>query len=157
MAALSKRKQVEALGWRFVAVPYFWEEGRLWHNSETGAQSPARYDYENPEAWIATPPAGSPMVERRFEGRSVNAAVRWAFDQEKAPRLDTDLTGVAALVALMGDARASGVMADVVDDMDYRSRPDAELLSLCLDAMAADRIADRGPQCHHHGRRRRQG
>lgn len=108
MASLSKRKQVEALGWRFAAVPYFREEGRFWHNSKTGAKSPARYDYENPEAWIATPPPGSPMAERRFEGRGVNAAVRWAFDQEKAPRPDADLTGVAALAALMGDARAFG-------------------------------------------------
>lgn len=143
MAALSKRRQVEALGWRFAAVPYFWPEGALWHNTETGTKSPARYDYDHPEAWIATPPAGSPMAERRFEGRGVNAAVRWAFDQEKAPRLDADLTGVAALVALMGDARASGVVADVQDDMDCRRRPDAELLSLCNDALGAERAADR--------------
>ena len=142
MAALSKRKQVEALGWRFTAIPYFWEEGRLWHNPRTGERSPARHDYDNPEAWIATPPAGSLCVERRFEGRSVNAAVRWAYDQEKAPRLDADLCGVAALVALMGDARASGVVADVQDDMDAWRRPDAALLSLCADAMGADRIAD---------------
>lgn len=142
MAALSKRRQVEALGWRFAPVPYFWAEGALWHNTQTGEKSPARHDYDTPEAWIATPPAGSPLVERRFEGRSVNAAVRWAYDQEKAPRLDADLTGVAALVALMGDARASGVVADVQDDMDCRRRPDAELLSLCADAMGADRIAD---------------
>ncbi len=143
MATLSKRRQVEALGWRFAAVPYFWPEGAIWRNSETGAKSPARYDHENPEAWIATPPAGSPMVERRFEGRSVNAAVRWAFDQEKAPRLDADLGGLAALVALMGDARASGVVADVHDAMDGRHRPDAELLSLCSDALGAERVADR--------------
>lgn len=142
MAALSKRKQVEALGWQFAPVPTFWEEGRLWHDSQTGEKSPARHDYETPEAWIATPPAGSPLAERRFEGRGVNAAVRWAYDQEKAPRLDADLTGVAALVALMGDARASGVVADVQDDLDTRCRPDAELLSLCADAMGADRIAD---------------
>lgn len=142
MAALSKRRQVEAVGWRFTVFPYFWAEGALWHNRETGEKSPARHDYDHPEAWIATPPAGSPMVERRFEGRSVNAAVRWAYDQEKAPRLDADLTGVAALVALMGDARASGVVADVQDDMDCRRRPDAELLSLCADAIGADRIAD---------------
>lgn len=69
MAALSKRRQVEALGWRFAAVPYFWEEGRLWHNSQTGEKSPARYDYDMPEAWIATPPAASLCVERRFECR----------------------------------------------------------------------------------------
>lgn len=143
MAALSKRRQVEALGWRFAAVPYFWAEGALWHDPTTGEKSAARYDYERPEAWIATPPAGSPVAERRFESRSVNAAVRWAFDQEKAPRLDADLTGVAALVALMGDARASGVVADVQDDMDCRRRPDAELLSLCNDALGAERIADR--------------
>ena len=29
-----------------------------------------------------------------------------------------------------------------MDDMDCQCRPDAELLSLCSDAMAADRIAD---------------
>lgn len=143
MAALSKRRQVEALGWRFAAVPYFWPEGALWHNPTTGEKSPARHDYERPEAWIATPPAGSPIAERRFEGRGVNAAVRWAFEQEKAPRLDANLTGVAALVALMGDARASGVVADVQDDMDCRRRPDAELLSLCRDALGAKRTADR--------------
>ena len=39
MPALSKRKQVEALGWRFAPVPYFWAEGRLWHNSDDGKDS----------------------------------------------------------------------------------------------------------------------
>lgn len=142
MATLSKRKRVEALGWRFTPVPHFWPEGAVWHDSKTGEKSRAHHDYGWLDAWIATPPTGSPLVERRFEGRGVNAAVRWAYDQEKAPRLDADLTGVAALVALMGDARASGVVADVQDDMDARRRPDAELLSLCAEAIGANRIAD---------------
>lgn len=37
----------------------------------------------------------------------------------------------------------SGVVADVRDDMDARRRPDAELLSLCNDALGAERAADR--------------
>ncbi len=143
MAALSKRAQVEALGWGFTAVPYFWSEGRLWHNSCSGEKSPAYHDYEHPAAWIATPPAGSPVAERRFECRRVTAAVRWAFEQTKAPRLNPELAGVAALGALMAAAGASGVVADVQDEANCLRRPDAELLSLCSDAMGAKRIADR--------------
>lgn len=69
--------------------------------------------------------------------------MRWAYDQATAPRLKHDLGGVAALVALMGEARRAGVVADAVDDAAAPpSRPDAELLNLCGEVMGADHIAD---------------
>ena len=143
MAKLSKRAQVEALGWTFKVIPRFWEAGALWHNSETGQQSPAHWDHKHPDGWTATPPAGFPAGPRRFDGSSVNPAVRWAYDQAMAPRLQPDLGGVAALVALMGDARRAGVVADGVDvGCSLPVRPDAELLALCGEIMGADRIAD---------------
>lgn len=143
MTKLSKRAQVEQLGWRITAIPFFWEEGRFWHIRATGQKSPAHYDYERPEGWIVTPPEGFPSPARRFDGSSPNAAVRWAYDQATAPRLKHDLGGVAALVVLMGEARRAGVVADAVDDAAAPpSRPDAELLNLCGEVMGADRIAD---------------
>ncbi len=142
MARLSKRAQVEALGWSFTAMPHFWEAGALWSDSRTGQQSTAHWDHKHLDGWTVTPPAGFPASPRRFDGRSVTPAVRWAYDQAMAPRLQPDLGGVAALVALMGEARRAGVVADGVDGGGAPPRPDAELLALCGEIMGADRIAD---------------
>ena len=142
MAKPSKRAQVEALGWTFKAVPRFWEAGRLWHDPRTGQQSPASWDHKHPDAWIATPPPGFPAGPRRFDTSSPNPAVRWAWDQAMVPRLQADLGGMAGLVALMGEARRAGVVAEGVDAGGVPSRPDAELLALCGEVMGADRIAD---------------
>lgn len=142
MAKLSKRAQVEALGWSFAAIPHFWEAGALWTNSRTGQRSAAHWDHKHPDGWTATPPAGFPASPRRFDGGSVNLAVRWAYDQAMAPRLQPDLGGVAALVVLMGEARRVGVVADGVDGAGVPPRPDAELLALCREVMGANRIAD---------------
>jgi len=148
MAKLSKRAQVEALGWTFTATPRFWAAGTLWHDPATGQQSPVYWDHKHPDAWTATPPAGFPASPRRFDGRSVTPAVRWAYDQAMAPRLQPDLGGVAALVALMGEARRAGVVADGVDGGGAPPRPDAELLALCGEVMGADRIADEARSGH---------
>ena len=148
MAKLSRRAQVEALGWSFTAIPHFWEAGALWSDSRTGQQSAAHWDHKHPDGWTATPPAGFPASPRRFDGRSVTPAVRWAYDQAMAPRLQPDLGGVAALVALMGEARRAGVVADGVDGGGAPPRPDAELLALCGEVMGADRIADEARSGH---------
>ena len=143
MAKLSKRAQVEALGWTFKAVPRFWEAGQLWHDPQTGQQSPASWDHKHPDGWIATPPPGFPASRRRFDNRSPNPAVRWAWDQATAPRLQPDLGGVAGLVALMGEARRAGVVADGTDaGCPLPVLPDAELLALCGEVMGAERIMD---------------
>ncbi len=142
MAKLSKRAQVEALGWTFAAIPHFVAAGVLWHSPATGQHSPAHWDHKCPDGWTATPPAGFPASPQRFDGRSVTPAVRWAYDQAMAPRLQPDLGGVAALVALMGEARRAGVVADGMDGGGAPPRPDAELLALCGEIMGADRIAD---------------
>ena len=143
MAKLSKRAQVEALGWTFTAIPRFWAAGVLWHDPATGRESPERWDYERPEGWTATPPPGFPAGPRRFDTSSPNPAVRWAYDQAMAPQFKPDLGGVAGLVALMGEARRAGVVADGVDvGCTLPVRPDAELLALCGEVMGAGRVVD---------------
>ncbi len=142
MAKLSKRAQVEVLGWTFTAIPRFYAAGALWTNSQTGQRNAAHWDHKNPDGWTATPPPGFSASPRRFDNRSPNLAVRWAYEQAMAPRLQPDLGGVAALVALMGEARRAGVVADGVDGGGAPPRPDAELLALCGEVMGADRIAD---------------
>jgi hypothetical protein len=143
MAKLSKRAQVEALGWTFTAIPHFWEAGTMWHCPETGRQSAERWDYKHPDGWTVTPPAGFPASPRRVDTRSPNPAVRWAYDQAMAPRLKPELGGVAGLVALMGEARRAGVVADGVDvGCILPVRPDAELLALCGEMMGAGRVVD---------------
>ncbi len=112
MAKLSKRAQVEALGWTFVAIPRFFAAGALWHDPATGQQSAEHWDHKRPDGWTAAPPPGFPASPRRFDNSSPNLAVRWAYEQAMAPRLQPDLGGVAALVALMGEARRAGVVAD---------------------------------------------
>lgn len=142
MAKSSKRAQLEALGWKFAAIPYFWKEGSLWHDARTGRKSPAGYDYKNPAGWLVTPPSNNTCEPRRFEGRSPIPAVRWAYEQAMAPQLRSGLGGVAALVALMDEARASGLVADGATDLlPMPQRPDAVLLSLCREALGCDRIA----------------
>ncbi len=143
MAKLSKRAQVEALGWTFKAIPRFWAAGVLWNNRQTGQRSPERWDHKHPEGWTATPPPGFPASPRRFDSRSPNLAVRWAYEQAVAPRLKPDLGGVAALVALMGEAQRAGVVADGGDGGEGAPpRPDAELLALCGEIMGARRVVD---------------
>ena len=142
MAKLSKRAQVEALGWTFKAIPRFWEAGAVWQNSETGQQNGAYWDYKHPKGWVVMPPPGFSASPRQFDNRSPALAVRWAWEQAMAPRLKADLGGVAGLVALMGEARRAGVVADGVDAGGVPPRPDAELLALCGEVMGADRIAD---------------
>ncbi len=143
MAKLSKRAQVEALGWTFTAGPHFWEAGTMWHCPETGRQSAASWDYKHPDGWTVTPPQGFPASPRRFDTTSPNPAVRWAYDQATAPRLQPDLGGVAGLVALMGEARRAGVVADGTDvGCILPVRPDAELLALCGEMMGAGRLVD---------------
>lgn len=59
-----------------------------------------------------------------------------------APVIRPDLTGVSALVALMGDAQQSGVVADIGEEAcGLPLRADAELLSLCREALGCVRIA----------------
>ena len=138
----TKRAQVEALGWTFTVVPSFWAAGALWGNPQTGERSPRHWDSMRPAAWIATPPPGFPASPRRFDGRSPNPAVRWAWEQATAPRLQPDLVGVAGLVALMGEAQRAGVVADCRGAGEGAPpRPDAELLALCGEVMSAERIA----------------
>ncbi len=142
MAKLSKRAQLEALGWTFTAIPRFHAAGTMWTNSQTGQCNAAYWDHKHPDGWTATPPPGFPASPRRFDNHSPNLAVRWAYEQAMAPRLQPDLGGVAALVALMGEARRAGVVADGVDGGGAPPRPDAELLALCGEVMGAERIAD---------------
>lgn len=106
-------------------------------------KSPERWDYERPDGWTVTPPAGFPANPRRFDSSSPNPAVRWAYDQAIAPRLQPDLGGVAGLVALMAEARRAGVVADGADvECVLPVRPDAELLALCGEIMGAGRVVD---------------
>ncbi len=139
----SKRARLVALGWAFVPIPRFWADGALWHDTATGRKSPESWDERNPVGWTAKPPPGFPADPRRFDTSSPNPAVRWAWDQAMAPRLKPELGGIAGLVALMGDARRSGIVADGADtDCALPVRPDAELLALCREVMGAERIAD---------------
>lgn len=143
MAKLSKRAQVEALGWTVTAIPHFWAAGAFWHDPATGQKSPERWDYKHPDGWTAKPPPGFPANPRRFDTSSPNPAVRWAYNQAMAPRLKPDLGGVAGLVALMGEARRAGVVADGADvGCVLPVRPDAELLALCGEIIGAGRIVD---------------
>ena len=80
MAKLSKRAQVEALGWTFTAIPRFWAAGAFWHDPATGQKSPERWDYKHPDGWTAKPPPGFPANPRRFDNSSPNPAVRWAYE-----------------------------------------------------------------------------
>lgn len=99
---LSKRTQLDAMGWKFTAIPYHWHATAL---------RPAFDDYKHPAGWLVTPPDGHPVAARRFDNRSTIPAVRWAYDQAMAPCPDAaGLGGVAGLVALMGAARSSGVV-----------------------------------------------
>ena len=142
MAKLSKRAQVEALGWTFTAIPRFWAAGALWHDPQTGQRSPEHWDHKRTDGWTVTPPPGFPAIPRRFDSRSPNLAVRWAYEQAMAPRLQPDLGGVAALVALMGKAQRAGVVADGCAGEGAPPRPDAELLALCGEIMGAGRAVD---------------
>ncbi len=143
MAKLSKRAQVEALGWTFTAIPRFRTAGALWHDLATGRESAASWDYKRPDGWTVTPPPGFPASLRRFDTSSPNPAVRWAYDQAMAPRLQPELGGVAGLVALMGEARRAGVVADGTDvGCILPVRPDAELLALCAEMMGGGRLVD---------------
>ncbi len=143
MAKLSKRAQVEALGWTFTAIPRFYAAGALWTNPQTGQRNAAHWDHKHPDGWTATPPPGFPASPRRFDNRSPNPAVRWAYEQAMVPRLQPDLGGIAGLVALMGEAQRAGVVADGGHAGEGAPpRPDAELLALCGEVMGADRIAD---------------
>ena len=140
---LTKRAQVEALGWSLTAIPQFWAAGVLWYDPATGRKSPARWDYERPAAWTVTPPPGFPASPRRFDHSSPNHAVRWAWEQARAPQIKPDLGGVAGLVALMTEARRAGVVADGgAAGEGVPPRPDAELLAICGEVIGADRIAD---------------
>ena len=142
MAALSKRAQLELQGWKFTPVPRFWREGALGYNSETGWKSQAHYDHKTPDAWIAVPPAGRQLAERRFENRSPSMAVRWAWERNNAPQPDPDLSGVVGLTALMQAARSSGVISDFREQSSPCAlRPDAELISACREYLGCDRIA----------------
>ena len=117
--------------------------GALWRDPVTGQESPSTWDDKNPVGWLVVPPPGFPASRRRFGTSSPNPAVRWAYQQATAPRLKSDLGGVAGLVALMGEARRSGVVADGADvGCAFPVRPDAELLALCGEVMGAERIAD---------------
>ena len=143
MAKLSKRAQVEALGWTFQAIPHFWAAGALWNNPRTGQRSPEHWDHKRPDGWTVTPPPGFPASPRRFDHRTPNLAVRWAYEQAMAPRLQPDLGGVAALVALMTEAQRAGVVADGGEAGEGAPpRPDAELLALCSEIMGAERVVD---------------
>ncbi len=143
MAKLSKRAQVEALGWTFTAIPRYWAAGVLWHDPTTGRESAASWDYKHPDGWTVTPPPGFPASPRRFDTSSPNPAVCWAYDQAMAPRFQPDLGGVAGLVALMGEARRAGIVADGTDaGCILPVRPDAELLALCGEMMGAGRLVD---------------
>ena len=143
MAKSSKRAQVEALGWSLTAIPQFRAAGILWHDPATGWESPARWDHKRPAGWTVTPPPGFPGGPRRFDTSSPNPAVRWAWQQATAPRLQPDLGGVAGLVALMDEAQRAGVVADGGGAGEgVPPRPDAELLAICGEVIGADRIAD---------------
>ncbi len=91
MAKLSKRAQVEALGWTFTAIPRYWAAGVLWHDPATGRESAASWDHKHPDGWTVTPPPGFRASPRRFDTSSPTPAVRWAYDQATAPRFQPDL------------------------------------------------------------------
>ena len=140
--APSKRAELETQGWTFTAVPRFIAEGLI-RNSQTGWRSPAHYDYEQPEAWVVTPPPGLPISERRFENSSPIPAVRWAWDQAMAPQPSPEMGGVAALTMLAAAARSSGVVFDGDDKAPSPlPLPDIELLNLCREVAGCDRIAE---------------
>lgn len=141
MATLSKRSQLELQGWKFTLVPRFVQEGMI-SNPRTGWVSPAYYDHKNPEAWIAVPPNSLRVAERRFEGRSPNKAVTWAWAQSQAPQPDPNHSGVASLVALMQSAQSLGAISDVREQLcPCAPRLDAELISACREYLGCDRIA----------------
>ena len=142
-ARQSKRAQLVALGWSLTPIPQFKAAGACWCDPTTGEQSPPGWDHKRPAAWVATPPPGFPGNPRRFDSSSPNPAVRWAWQQATAPRLQPDIGGVAGLVALMTEARRAGVVADGgAAGEGVPPRPDAELLAICGEMVGADRIAD---------------
>jgi hypothetical protein len=121
----TKRKQLEAQGWKFTPVMDVYQ-GK-----------------EYPKEWVVTPPSGHHACERRFEAYSDWDAVKWAFEQAKSKPLDSGLSGIAAIADLMNKARTTGVVAEVADTTPVTARPDGELISLCRDVMASERIAER--------------
>ena len=107
----SKRAQVEALGWTFKAVPV----------RRRGADKQQPHRVEKPGVpRLQTsgsvdryPAPGHTAPVRRFGNPSPHPAVRWAYQQATTPKIE--VTGVAALAALMASAGASGVMAEHSD------------------------------------------
>lgn len=78
--ARSKAGRLVAAGWKLLPIPYFWPEGRLWHNSQTGQRNDALISFFSPAGWVAIPPESADMAARVFPNPSPINAIRWAFD-----------------------------------------------------------------------------
>ena len=131
----TKTAQLRALGWNISPVPYLVPEGFLIFAD--GRKSAAYWTTNDPREWLVNPPEGHPVAPRKIEGR--NSAIRWAWTQATAPRLDPSLTGVASLAALASAAATSGKVMEGEDEAGLApARPDAELIALCREAVAAD-------------------
>jgi hypothetical protein len=63
--------------------------------------------------------------------------------QAQAKPLDNGLSDIAAIADLLQKARTTGVIADAADHAPASARPDGQLISLCREALGADRIAGR--------------
>jgi hypothetical protein len=128
MAGRSKTDQLRTMGWKLSPVP------RL---IPAGPHSAAFVTTRGASEWLVNPPEGHPVAPRKVEGR--NAAIRWAWAQATAPRPDPSLSGVASLAALASAAATSGTVVEGEDETGLApARPDAELIALCRDVVAAD-------------------
>jgi len=129
VAARTKLAQLREMGWNISPVP------RL---IPAGPSSEAFITTCGADEWLVNPPEGHPVAPRKVEGR--NAAIRWAWEQATAPRLDPSLSGVQSLAALASVAATSGKVMEGEDEAGLApARPDAELIALCHEAMACER------------------
>ena len=139
MAVRSKTEQLREMGWNLSPVPYLVPEGMLIF--EDGRKSAAYWTTKYAREWFVRPPEGHPVGPRKVEGRYT--AIRWAWAQATAPRLDASLAGVASLAALASAAATSGKVMEGEDEAGLAPvRPDAELIGLCREVMACERSAE---------------
>ena len=128
----TKTTQLHALGWKLSPVPVLIPATP--HSAAYTTTSCSR-------EWLVNPPEGHPVAPRKIKGR--NSAIRWAWAQATAPHPDPALAGVASLAALASAAAASGTVAEGKDEDELApTRPDARLIVLCREAVAADDTAE---------------
>ena len=129
-AGKGSKAACEAAGWQFAPLTSV-------HYDENGK----RHRFHGSRGYMAIPPAGFGIEPRQFGGSG--RAIAWAVEHlgQVAQQPDDAPAGMAGIHLLLSAALASGAICGGRDDTP--ARPDAELLTICNDALAAAHQIDR--------------